>query len=95
LNPENQFDDSYNPESVKFKVSSYGLRPQEQVQKYLDLSILDTKYNDWLKDDESLGEILNPKLAKLKSSEFRQKVETWKARKGERTIIKKRNNDHG
>ena len=44
LQPESQLDDSYNPESVKFKVSTYGLRPYDMQQKLLDLGILDSKY---------------------------------------------------
>jgi hypothetical protein len=56
----------------------------------LDLAILDKKYDEWLREDESLSGFLNMKFIKQKNTEFRQKLEAWKKRGDERKRIKRK-----
>jgi len=56
----------------------------------LDLTIVDQMFKKWKDEESSLSEILNTKLTKVRNAEWRNKLESWKARKSERASIKKR-----
>lgn len=47
-------------------------------------------FKKWKDEESSLSEILNTKLTKIRNQEWRNKLESWKARKSERASIKKR-----
>jgi len=54
----------------------------------LDLAIIDAEYKKWAVEDQSLSGVLNNKLTKQKNTEFRMKLDSWKARKMERKALK-------
>jgi hypothetical protein len=41
-------------------------------------------FKKWKDEESSLSEILNVKLTKIRNTEWRGKLESWKARKTER-----------
>ena len=53
----------------------------------LDLSIVDSHFEKWFKEDESLSGVMNMKVIKQKNTEFRQKMDAWKKRAEERRRI--------
>ena len=56
----------------------------------LDLHVVDLAFKKWKDEESSLSEILNTKLTKIRNQEWRNKLESWRARKSERASIKKR-----
>jgi hypothetical protein len=54
----------------------------------LDLAIIDAEYKKWAVEDSSLSGVLNNKLTKSKNTDFRMKLDAWKARKMERKALK-------
>jgi len=50
----------------------------------LDIGILDTAYEKWAKEDDSLSGVMNSKLTKVKNADMRLKIDAWKNRAGER-----------
>ena len=56
----------------------------------LDLHVVDAMFKKWKDEESSLSEILNTKLTKIRNQEWRNKLESWRARKSERASIKKR-----
>lgn len=46
----------------------------------MDVSLLDSQFDKFLLDQESLNGVLNSKVTKQKNAEFRLKIEAWKKR---------------
>ena len=61
----------------------------------VDVGVLDTAYDKWAKEDDSLSGVMNSKLTKVKNADMRLKLEAWKSRAGERKKQKKFTQDHG
>jgi hypothetical protein len=53
----------------------------------IDISILDTNFDKWFKEEESLSGVLNMKVIKQKNVDFRLKIDAWKKRAEERKKI--------
>ena len=48
---------------------------------------MDTQFEKWYKEEESLSGVLNMKFIKSKNTEFRLKLDAWKKRLEERKRI--------
>jgi hypothetical protein len=53
----------------------------------IDISILDTNFDKWFKEEDSLSGVLNMKVIKQKNVDFRLKIDAWKKRAEERKKI--------
>ena len=73
----------------------YGLSKQEMDDIRVDVGVLDTAYDKWAKEDDSLSGVMNSKLTKVKNAAMRLKLDAWKNRAGERKKQKKFTRDHG
>lgn len=62
---------------------------QELDDIKLDVGILDTAYEKWAKEDDSLSGVMNAKLTKVKNADIRLKLDAWKNRVTERKKQKK------
>ena len=71
-----------------FKISMYGLSSYQIYDLRLDLAIIDAEYKKWAVEDSSLSGVLNNKINKSKNTDFRMKLDAWKARKMERKALK-------
>ena len=56
----------------------------------LDLSIVDQMFKKWKDEESSLHETLNTRLTKTRNTEWRNKIDSLKARKSEQASMKKR-----
>ena len=77
-----------------FKVSNYGMTPDQLRDQRVEMQILDQLYNKWAEEDSSLQGINSNKHTAAKNKEFRNKLEAWKARSLQRKGAKKTVTDH-
>lgn len=68
---------------------------QELDDIKVDVGVLDSAYEKWAKEDDSLSGVMNSKLTKIKNADMRLKLDAWKNRVGERKKQKKFTSDHG
>jgi len=46
----------------------------------IELSNVDAAFDKWLREEETLSGVLNPKLTKSKNADLRIKLDAWKKR---------------
>jgi hypothetical protein len=74
------------------------LRPQNQVDVKdlrLDLAILDSAFDKWYREEESLSGVLNMKVIKQRNAELKGKLDAWRKRGEERRRVQRRVFEHG
>jgi len=59
----------------------------------VELVQVDMAFDKWIREEETLSGVLNPKLTKSKNTDLKMKFEAWKRRAAERERIKKRTFD--
>ena len=57
--------------------------------------MVDSFFDKWYKEEESLNGVLNMKVIKQRNTDFRLKLDSWKKREVERKRLKTRNFEHG
>ena len=76
--------------------SKKGITTDKQMsdsqEKFLriELANINALFDKWIREEETLSGVLNPKLTKSKNIDVRMKLEAWKKRQAERKRIKKR-----
>jgi hypothetical protein len=68
---------------------------QEINQLSLDLTILDEEYIKFKSQDDSVSDLINPKITKLRNADLRLKLDAWKNMAAIRKSTKKRSYEHG
>jgi hypothetical protein len=53
---------------------------ENKVEERMDIMILETHFEKWFREEDSLQAFLNPKVAKQRFADFKTKMDVWKAR---------------
>ena len=61
----------------------------------LDITVLDSIFDKWFKDQEAVSGVLNVKVTRNKNIEFKRTIDSWKRREKERARHKKRHFERG
>lgn len=67
---------------------------ENKPDEKLDIAVLETHFEKWFREEDSLQAFLNPKVAKQRFADFKTKIEVWKAREKQRVRLKKAYKQH-
>lgn len=59
----------------------------------IELALIDSQFDKWIREEETLSGVLNIKLTKTKNTDLKMKFEAWVKRSAERVRIMKRTFD--
>ena len=60
-----------------------------KTEDRLDVMVLETHFEKWFREEDSLQAFLNPKVAKQRFADFKTKIQVWRQRDKQRGRLKK------